>query len=70
MKDATLNRANYGFIERSEPTRNGGVVTIEGILNTDFKLQERLLLNGVALNLKLFQASDSFMLQTSKAKNK
>ena len=45
--------------------RAGNVGTIEGYLYTDFILdQDRLILNGVALNIRLFQASNAFRLMT------
>ena len=66
MEDTRYNGPNFGFIERWKPTRSGGVVTIEAVLKSDFMSQERLILNGVALNIKLFQATDSFRLHTSK----
>ena len=42
------------------------MVTIEGPIYSDFMLeQDRLILNGVSLNIKLTQSSDSFRLMTS-----
>ena len=67
MDDVRLSGSNNGFVERSKLIRNGNVATIEGVLYNDFILdQDRLLLNGVAVNIKLFQAKDEFRLLTSK----
>ena len=67
MDDVRLSGSNNGFVERSKLIRNGNVATIEGVLYNDFILnQDRLLLNGVAVNIKLFQAKDEFRLLTNK----
>ena len=65
MDNASYVGTNLGYYKRSTLVREGNVGTIEGYLYTDFILdQDRLLLNGVALNIKLFQASNSFRLMT------
>ena len=61
---------NVGFISRSKLTRFGNVGRIEGPIYNDFMMnQKRLLLNGVSVNIKLFQASNSFRLMSSKDHN-
>ena len=56
---------NRGFNARASLVKRGNIGTIEGTIFNDFMMQQdRLLLNGVSLNIKLFQASDDFRLLT------
>ena len=57
--------ANFGLIERWAWTRNGDAVELEGPIYVDIMQQERFLLNGVQLNIKLFPASDAFCLMST-----
>ena len=56
---------NRGFNTRASLVKRGNVGTMEGTIFNDFMMnQERLLLNGVSLNIKLFQATNAFRLLT------
>ena len=69
MENFAYDGTNYGFFQRSAPIREGQTVTTEGRIYSDFiEDQERLILNGVAINIKLFHATDSFRLGASKNK--
>ncbi|XP_048743063.2 uncharacterized protein F54H12.2-like [Ostrea edulis] len=61
--DADVNTgSNMGLFERWNYTKDGGVIDLEGPLLLDVFQQERLILNGVTLDLKLWpskNASDS-----------
>ena len=52
---------NMGLFSRAEPFRTGAVEML-GPLVTDLAQQDRLIINGVPLHLKLWPAKDSFML--------
>ncbi len=56
---------NAGLAERWDTTKSGQILTMEGNLHVDFFQQNRYLLNGVALQLKLWQASEQFRLMTT-----
>ena len=65
MEDHRLTGNNKGFNIRASHTKRGNVGTMEGVIFNDFMMdQSRLLLNGVSLNIKLFQANDNFRLLT------
>ena len=65
MNDHRLVGNNKGFNARAELTKRGNIATMEGTIFNDFMMdQSRLLLNGVSLNIKLFQANDNFRLLT------
>ena len=70
MDDSAYLGVNRGFLERAKFSRYGNVGRIEGPIYNDFMInQKRLLLNGVAVNIKLFQASNSFRLMSPSDKN-
>ena len=55
--------SNPGYIERARITKDGQSASLEGCLYLDFGIeQNRAILNGVNINLKLFQATDEFRL--------
>ena len=55
---------NLGLYERWTYTRNGGIVDLEGPLLLDLFQQERLILNGVTLDLKLWPSRHAFRLMS------
>ena len=74
MDAYSYTSSNVGFIERTIPTKDGGTASIEGCLYLDLGLeQKRAILNAVnliiAINLKLFQATDEFRLMRSGSEN-
>ncbi len=57
---------NEGLSFRHQLVKSGGIVDMEGPLSIDFFQQERLLLNGVPVSIKLYQSNDSFRLMSAK----
>lgn len=55
---------NLGLYERWIYTRDGGVLDLEGPLLLDLFQQERLILNGVSLDLKLWPSKNAFRLMS------
>ena len=65
MDDSSYVGVIGGYLERAKFTRYGNVGRLEGPIYNDFMMnQKRLLLNGVALNIKLFQAGNKFRLMS------
>ena len=63
MDAAVYLGGNSGYTERARLTKVGQSASLEGCLYLDFGIeQNRAILNGVNINLKLFQASDEFRL--------
>ena len=63
MEMTTYLGGNPAFTYRTEKTKDGGSITLEGSLYLDFAFgQNRAILNGVAINVKLFQAGNDFRL--------
>ena len=63
MEMVTYLGGNPVFTYRAEKTKDGGSITLEGSLYLDFAFgQNRAILNGVAINVKLFQAGNDFRL--------
>ncbi|XP_048511132.1 uncharacterized protein F54H12.2-like [Athalia rosae] len=56
-----------GFIKRNEIIRNGRVVDLIGHLHCDVFNQEKFLLNGVELRVRLVRSRDSFCLMETEA---
>ena len=70
MDAHSYTSSNVGFIERTIPTKDGGTASVEGCLYLDLALeQSRAILNGVAINLKLFQVTDEFRLMRTGTEN-
>jgi hypothetical protein len=64
------NSLNQGLFDRYVYTQSGNVVDLIGGLKLDFCQQDRLLLNGVPVNLKLWPSNDTFKLMAKdKSKN-
>ena len=62
--------SNSGYSERGRPTKDGDAANIEGCLYLDISQGEnRAILNGVSVNLKLFQALNDFRLMRLGTKN-
>lgn len=55
---------NLGLFERWTYTRDGGLLDLEGALILDVFQQDRLILNGVSLDLKLWPSRNSFRLMS------
>ena len=69
FEEVTYLGNNPAFAERARPTKDGGTATVEGSLYLDFATgQNRAVLNGVSINLKLFQASNDFRLMRNGTK--
>ena len=59
--DATDN-ANAGFVKRKRLSEKSKTIDLVGRLHSDLFFQEKLLLNGIGLRLKLVRNKDSFVL--------
>ena len=69
MEITTYLGGNPAFTYRAEKTKDGGSVTLEGALHLDFAFgQNRAILNGVAINVKLFQLGNAFRLMQNGVK--
>ena len=63
FEETLLLGGNPAYEDRAIPTKDGGICTLEGSLYLDFGIgQNRAILNGVGITLKLFQSSDDFRL--------
>ena len=63
MDAAVYLGGNSGYTERARLIKDGQSASLEEYLYLDFGIeQNRTILNGVNINLKLFQASDEFRL--------
>ena len=60
--------SNRGLFERAKYTSGGKIVDLIGKLHVDICQQGRLLLNGVPLNIKLWQHNNPFRLAADSAK--
>ena len=65
--DPTREGRNVGLITRWEYTMNGQEVELEGGLCADICMQERFILNGVKIGIKLFPATQRFALMSPAA---
>jgi hypothetical protein len=64
MDETTPDGGNKGLLGRANHTIGGKEVELIGSLAIDLCQQDRLLLNGVPINIKLWQSADSFRLMT------
>lgn len=55
---------NFGLTQRYLWSKDGNTVDLEGQIYSDIMSVERLILNGVQLNIKLFPASNDFVLMS------
>ena len=55
---------NFGLVERYGWTKDGNSVDLEGPLFVDVMRQDKLLLNGVQVNITLYPSTDSFCLMS------
>ena len=63
FEETLLLGGNPAYEDRAIPTKDGGICTLEGSLYLNFGIgQNRAILNGVGITLKLFQSSDDFRL--------
>jgi hypothetical protein len=65
MDDGDKEGGNIGFMLRNQFTDKGQYVDMEGPLYLDICQQDRLLINGVQVDLKLIPSTDNFVLMTS-----
>lgn len=56
---------NIGLYQRHQYTKGGKLVDLEGPLHVDLFQQQRLILNGVALTLKLWPSKEPFRLMSA-----
>ena len=69
MEETMYLGGNPAFTYTTEKTKDGGSVTFEGSLYLDFAFgQNRMILNGVAINIKLFQVSNELRLMRNGTK--
>ena len=56
--------SNTGLFQRYEKTKGGKIIDLEGSIPVDLFQQPKLLINGVQMGLKFWQASDAFRIIT------
>ena len=56
--------SNNGLFQRYDKTKDGKIIDLEGSIPVDLFLQLKLLINGVQMGLKFWQASDAFRIIT------
>lgn len=62
MESSYHDSGNLGLIQRGELTAKGNYIELEGPIYTDITQQDRLLINGVQLDIKLTPNADAFAL--------
>ena len=65
MDSTTVDSGNTGLVERRMHIWESRVVEMMGRLNVDLFLQDRILLNGVSVNIRLVRSKDAFSLIAS-----
>ena len=65
MDENGVTGGNIGHYERMLHIANSKVLVLEGPIRMDICQQERLIINGVRLNIKLTQADNAFRLMSS-----
>ncbi|XP_075439047.1 uncharacterized protein F54H12.2-like [Ascaphus truei] len=63
----TVEGDNQGFTKRSQMTERGKAVELLGHLHSDIFFQEKLILNGLDLKIKLTRNKDTFCLMSAEA---
>ncbi|XP_063312633.1 uncharacterized protein F54H12.2-like [Pelobates fuscus] len=66
-EDRVLAGDNEGFVKRAQMTDRGRTVELLGHLHSDLFFQEKLILSGLDLKIKLTQNKDSFCLMSAEA---
>ncbi|XP_067414185.1 uncharacterized protein F54H12.2-like [Emydura macquarii macquarii] len=61
-KDTALDSKNLGFVRRPNLTAQSRIIELLGHLHSDLFFQEKLLLNGVHVKIKLTRSKDAFCL--------
>ncbi|XP_053323790.1 uncharacterized protein F54H12.2-like [Spea bombifrons] len=64
-QDRVLNGDNNGFTKRAQMTERGKTVELLGHLHSDIFFQEKLILNGLDLKIKLTRNKDTFCLMSA-----
>ena len=62
MEGTTINAGNLGLVERGRHLAESRVVDMMGRLHVDLFLQDRFLLNGVDVKIRLVRSKDAFSL--------
>ena len=62
MEGTTVNAGNLGLVERGRYLAESRVVDMMGRLHVDLFLQDKFLLNGVNVNIRLVRSKDAFSL--------
>lgn len=65
MDSADVTQGNVGLAERYSLFRGGRIVDLEGPIMADICQQNRLILNGVEVHIRLWPAKDEFCLVTA-----
>jgi hypothetical protein len=66
----SVSPVNTGLFSRNERCKVSKIFDMQGPLYSDFFQQNRLLLNGVQLSVRLYPTSDAFRLMSAKAEYK
>lgn len=61
----TTNQKNLGLAKRYEKTKNSKLIDLLGPLHIDLANQDKLLINGVSVRIKLVREKDSFVLMST-----
>ena len=56
---------NKGFVKRASFTQSSKVVDIMGRIHSDIFFQEKLLMNGIGVRIRLVRSKDSFSLEST-----
>lgn len=64
--DSTDGTGNVGMMQRKLMTEGGKYIELEGPIYADICQQDRLLVNGVQTDVKLFPSADNFVLMAPK----
>ena len=62
MDSTTVDRGNTGMVERRRYILESRVVEMMGRLHVDLFLQDRFLLTGVSVKIRLVRSKDAFSL--------
>ena len=62
MEDKTANGGNLGLVQRGRYLAESRVVDMMGRLHVDLFLQDKFLLNGVDVKMRLVRSKEAFSL--------